>query len=101
MTLHDAVVADGGGGVQLGAVVEGTGWEDGMFGDPLNPHFHVWRGDCRCALGMSGVWRNVGCVESSHPGAPMAKGGVRGLGSRGDDGEASGESVWIGGHADA
>lgn len=107
--MHDVVAdddGDGGGGERPGAVTVGTRWGGGKLGAPpyLPPPLQLWGADRRrwgYVLGTSGVWRVGGCGGSFHPGAPMVRGEVRGLGWMGGDGEASDEWVWRGGHADA
>lgn len=106
--MHDAVADDdgGGGGGQPGAVAVATTWGDGRLGAPLNlPLRHQqWEAGRKywgCALGMSGVWRDVGCGGSFHPGALRVKGEEWGLRCRGGDGKASDGTVWRDGHADA
>lgn len=83
-----------------------TMWGGGKLGAPPTlPHHHQLLGADRrcwaCALDMFGAWRDGGCGGSFHPGAPMATGGVQGLGWRVGGGEASDGWVWRDGRADA
>lgn len=106
--LHDAA-ADGGGdgGEQLDAAAVVTGWEDGKHGAPLTLHRHHCQlsGAVRkcwvCVSDTSAGWRDGGCGGSSHPGAPMAKSVVEGLGWAGGGVPANGGRVWTDDPADA
>lgn len=105
--MHDAVADDDGGGDERpGAVVVQARWVGGRLWDPLDLRLRhqLWEGDHRrwgCVLGMSGVWSDVGCGGSFHPGAPMETVEVRGLAWRGGDGGARDGEVSTDGHVGA